>query len=653
MHVPRAHAPLSRRLGAGIAAAAVVTAGLACLGTAQAAELADFPQALDFTPTDLAASADEVYAVGYVGVDTDEDYDFDTIDGYVEAVGSGTKVHLGDGSWPTAVSVSPDGATLHVIGQLTDEEYPENGTSGRRWTVSTATMTVTDSVSTGFGNLYDVATDASGTYVASSLDDTAAVERLGSGLTPLGSSISPTRLGLLPNGESSDVVVAGADYLEAGGSEATLRIVSGGVVGPKVVLGPDGGADESVTGMDVDEENGLVYVTTFRNVEDGPQEYGLNVIGEDTDLYVPIDYPVSSVAVSPDGGTVYLPGTGVSAYDVDQLASYTEENPAPSAYLGGSGFISLSTIDPSGRIYATLDHDVLDPVTEEPTGEEVIKVHALDAPGAPTALTALTSEWDETTLSATWTAPASAGGASPDSLSYRLSLSDDAGGEAITAESFLTDHEFTNLLPGHTYTLSVTATNGAFTGAAATTSWTAPSTMATPSAVAVSGKLAVASRLSVTTTGTWPEGTALTYEWRNNAGAVLGRSATLVVSATQVTRRIRVYVTGTLAGFTPATVMSAYSAQVAPGTLVAPTPKVTGTAKVGRTLTAVPGTWTTGTRLTYRWTADGKAISGATARTYKPTRAVVGKRIRVVVTGTKTGYRTVVKTSGVSAKVAR
>ena len=59
--------------------------------------------------------------------------------------------------------------------------------------------------------------------------------------------------------------------------------------------------------------NGLVYVTTFRNVEDGPQEYGLNVIGPDTDLYVPIDYPVFSVAVSPDGGTVYLPGTGVSA----------------------------------------------------------------------------------------------------------------------------------------------------------------------------------------------------------------------------------------------------------------------------------------------------------------------------------------------------
>ncbi|KRB77820.1 hypothetical protein ASE01_06400 [Nocardioides sp. Root190] len=652
MHAPRPHAPLPRRLGAGIAAAAVLTAGLACLGTAHAAELADFPQDLTFSPTDLVATADDVYAVGYVGVDTDEDYVFDEIDGYVEAVGAGVKVHLGNGSWPSAVAASPDGATLRVIGTQVDEEYPENGTGNYVWTIDTETMTVSSRVSEGFSSLYDIATGAGGTWLSSTDDGAAKVRRIGSATVNLGYNIAPTKLALLPNGESTDVVVAGTDYLEEG-NQASLRIISGEEVGEKVVLGPDGSSDDSVIDVDVDEVNGLIYATSFRNVEDGPQEYGLNVIGGETDLYIPIDYPVFSVAVSPDGETVYLPGTGVSAYDADQLASYTEEEPAPAADLGGSGFIGLATLDPSGRLYATMDHDVLDPVSEEPTGEEVTRVHALEAPSAPTGLTALTSEWDSSTLSATWSAPSSSGGASDGSLSYRLTLQDDAGGEAITAESFMTDHEFTNLLAGHTYTLSVTSTNGAFTGAPATASWTAPSTLAKPGAVAVTGKASVASRLSVATTGSWPEGTALTYEWRNNAGTVLSRSATMVVSATQVARRIRVHVTGTLAGFTPATVVSPYSAQVAQGTLVAPTPKISGTAKVGRTLTATPGSWTSGTRLTYRWTSNGTTIRGATSRTFKPTRAQVGKRIRVVVTGTKSGYRTVAKTSGVTAAVKR
>lgn len=651
MHVPRAHAPLARRVGVGIAAAAVITAGLTCLGPARAAELADFPQALDFTPTDLVATADDAYAVGFVGVDLDEDYQFDEIDGYVEAVGSGVKLTLGDGTWPTAVSASPDGETLHVVGTRTDEEFPQNGSSGYRWTIDTATMTVTASVSLGFGNVYDVASDASGTYVTSSLNGTAAVERIGSGQTVLGDSISPERLGLLPAGESSDVVVAGSDYVD-NGTEATLRIVSGGQVGPKVVLGPDGVADDGVTGMDVDEANGLVYVTTFRNVEDGPQEYGLNVIGPDTDLYVPIDYPVSSVAVSPDGDTVYLPGTGVSAYDVDRLASYTEDDPAPAASLGGSGFVSHAVVDPNGRLYAVMDHDVID----EETGETLstsIKVHALEAPAAPTALAAVSSEFDPNSLVATWTAPQGTGGATEDSLNYRLTLQDDAGGDPVTAETFLTDHEFPDLLPGHTYTLSVATTNGAFTSAPATTTWSAPTELATPTSIAVTGRVAVGLKLSVTTTGSWQPGTSRTYEWRNNAGQVLGRSSTLTVSPTQVGRRVRVYVTGSLDGFSPATVFSAYSAQVARGTLVSKVPVVIGTPKVGRYLTATTGTWTAGTRLTYRWTANGRTISGATARSYKPTRALIGKRIRVYVTGTKTGYTTVSRPSALTATVKR
>lgn len=67
-------------------------------------------------------------------------------------------------------------------------------------------------------------------------------------------------------------------------------------------------------------------------------------------------------------------------------------------------------------------------------------------------------------------------------------------------------------------------------------------------------------------------------------------------------------------------------------------PAITGTAQVGETLTSTPGTWTgTGNTFTRRWTADGVTIPGATAATYDPVVADIGKVIRVVVTNTRNG----------------
>ena len=49
-------------------------------------------------------------------------------------------------------------------------------------------------------------------------------------------------------------------------------------------------------------------------------------------------------------------------------------------------------------------------------------------------------------------------------------------------------------------------------------------------------------------------------------------------------------------------------------------------------------------KLAYRWYANGKAISKATASTYTVRKAQKGKRITVRVTGRKTGYPTVSRT---------
>lgn len=87
-------------------------------------------------------------------------------------------------------------------------------------------------------------------------------------------------------------------------------------------------------------------------------------------------------------------------------------------------------------------------------------------------------------------------------------------------------------------------------------------------------------------------------------------------------------------------------------TLTAPTPTISGTLRTGNTLTANPGTWTTGTTLKYQWYRSGAAISGATAKTYTLAAIDAADTIKVRVTGSKTGYTTVSKYSAATAPVS-
>jgi len=85
-----------------------------------------------------------------------------------------------------------------------------------------------------------------------------------------------------------------------------------------------------------------------------------------------------------------------------------------------------------------------------------------------------------------------------------------------------------------------------------------------------------------------------------------------------------------------------------------PTPTISGTAKVGRTLTAKPGTWKpSGVKLSYQWYRSGSKISGATKSSYKLTSKDKSKKITVKVTGTKSGYLSVTKTSKSTAAVKK
>src|ERR1700730_9658776 len=67
-------------------------------------------------------------------------------------------------------------------------------------------------------------------------------------------------------------------------------------------------------------------------------------------------------------------------------------------------------------------------------------------------------------------------------------------------------------------------------------------------------------------------------------------------------------------------------------------PTISGTARVGQTLTATTGTWTHNpTSFTYQWNRAGGAISGATASSYVSVTGDIGTTLTVSVVATNTG----------------
>jgi hypothetical protein len=160
--------------------------------------------------------------------------------------------------------------------------------------------------------------------------------------------------------------------------------------------------------------------------------------------------------------------------------------------------------------------------------------------------------------------------------------------------------------------------------------------------------------------GTWPAGTQYhQYRWFVVTPSGLGLLAStsgpsLRLPGDTYGRQIAVKVAATL-DYSALTLSPASdsSPTVAIGTLTGTRPTISGVRKVGRRLTAVRGTWTSGTTFSYRWFANGRAITGATARTFTPKPGQAGKRLSVRVTGRQTGYRTLALTSASTRPVAR
>ena len=176
-------------------------------------------------------------------------------------------------------------------------------------------------------------------------------------------------------------------------------------------------------------------------------------------------------------------------------------------------------------------------------------------------------------------------------------------------------------------------------------------TAATPR---ISGTAQVGRKLTAKP-GSWkPAQVTLKYQWlRNGKKIAKATKSGYTLTATDKGAKITVTVTGSKSGYTTVAKTSAKTAKVKAGRLTAtPTPRISGTAKVGKKLTAKTATWRPAkVKVTYQWYRNGKRIAKATKPTYTLTRADKGRKVTVKAKGAKPGYTTVTKTSKATAKV--
>jgi hypothetical protein len=164
--------------------------------------------------------------------------------------------------------------------------------------------------------------------------------------------------------------------------------------------------------------------------------------------------------------------------------------------------------------------------------------------------------------------------------------------------------------------------------------------LTTSSPVAIAGSGQVGSTLQATPPGWTQDGVTSTYQWLRDGSAIAGQSGpTYTVTPTDLGRMLSVRVTGSKSGWSDTVVDSSpITATAGPAPVASVAPGITGTPKVGSTLSATPGTWTHPAAFAYQWRRNGAAIPGATGASYALAAVDVGRQITVLVTATAPGY---------------
>jgi hypothetical protein len=182
----------------------------------------------------------------------------------------------------------------------------------------------------------------------------------------------------------------------------------------------------------------------------------------------------------------------------------------------------------------------------------------------------------------------------------------------------------------------------------------APATTSPPT---VEGKFQVGETLTAGNGGWSNSPTTFTYQWQRcssggtGCAAITGATArTYKLTSADVDKTVRVLVTGSNAdGQSTANSSPVISDASAPRNNVRPV--ISGSARVGDTMSVTTGTWTGGVRAyTFQWQLcdqDGNAcanVTGATGRTYNVRSGDDGGTMRVLVTAQNAAGKTTVNT---------
>jgi hypothetical protein len=164
----------------------------------------------------------------------------------------------------------------------------------------------------------------------------------------------------------------------------------------------------------------------------------------------------------------------------------------------------------------------------------------------------------------------------------------------------------------------------------------------TPGTPTISGPAQVGATLNANA-GKWsPAGTGA-YQWLRDGTPISGAtSPSYTLTEADAGKAISVEVTESEAGYADD---SAISAPVAVAPKESPrepaatigTPTISGTARVGATVTAEPGNWSPAAAPAYQWLRDGTPIAGATGASYSVAAADAGHQLSVEVTEAPAG----------------
>jgi hypothetical protein len=143
-----------------------------------------------------------------------------------------------------------------------------------------------------------------------------------------------------------------------------------------------------------------------------------------------------------------------------------------------------------------------------------------------------------------------------------------------------------------------------------------------------------------------PAGAKATYQWFRDSKLISGSTRDeYKIKAEDVNTLLTARINLTRLAYSPTTVSSA-EVKVNAGELTkTPTPTVSGTAALNKTLSGAVGSWDVGVKFTYQWLRNGDEIPGAIAKTFRITSSDKGKQIVFKIRATKPGYKTVVLSS--------